>query len=90
MTADEPFANVGQMKAEFDVLFVAARLVEEMGDSAARVSRVKLVETTAANEARAADFWRQVLQACEARLAGKTQSDNKAASTNRTASATGG
>lgn len=67
------------MKAEFDVLFVAAGLVEEMGEAAARFSRVKLVETTAANEARAADFWRQVLHVCEAQLARKAQADKQAA-----------
>lgn len=79
MTPPPPFANLRQMKAEFDVLFVAARLVEEMGESAARFSRVKLVETTAANEALAADFWRQVTHLCEARLAAKTKVDSEAA-----------
>lgn len=79
MTPPSPFDNVHRMKAEFDVLFVAARLVEEMGDSAARFSRVKLVETTAANEALAADFWRQVTHVCEARLASKAQADSEAA-----------
>lgn len=79
MTQPSPFDNVHRMKAEFDVLFVAARLVEEMGDSAARFSRVKLVETTAANEALAADFWRQVTHVCEARLASKAQADSEAA-----------
>lgn len=79
MTAGRPFDNVHRMKAEFDVLFVAARLVEEMGESAARFSRVKLVETTAANEALAADFWRQVMHVCEARLAAKSKVDSEAA-----------
>lgn len=79
MTAARRFDNLHRMKAEFDVLFVAARLVEEMGESAARFSRVKLVETTAANEARAADFWRQVTHVCETRLASKAQADSEAA-----------
>ena len=69
MTRAIRFANVHFMKADFDILFVATRLVEEMGESAVRMSRVKLVELTAANQMLAADFWRQVLKVCETQLA---------------------
>lgn len=79
MTTAAAFANVGQMKAEFDVLFVATRLVEEMGDAAARISRVKLVELTAANQGAGADFWRQVLHVCEALLARRAENDKQSA-----------
>lgn len=67
------------MKADFDVLFVASQLVEELGDAAERFTRVRLVETTAAHEAPAADFWRQVHQACESILARRAEADKQAA-----------
>jgi hypothetical protein len=73
MTQRGMFDNVSFMKADFDVLFVATRLVEEMGDAAARISRVNLVEQTAANRLAAADFWRQVLGACETLLARRAE-----------------
>ena len=57
------------MKIDHDVLLVATRLVEEMGEVATRISRVRLVELTAANNLRAAAFWRDVLGACEHILA---------------------
>jgi hypothetical protein len=63
-------ANVeNAMKNDLDILAVAAQLVREMGDDAVRVSRVRLVELIAANNPRAADFWRSVLQQCEIMLA---------------------
>lgn len=77
MTGKAQFANVHKMKAEFDVLFVAARLVEEMGEAAARFSRARLVETTAANEVPAAEFWREVMKACETILAQRAATDKQ-------------
>lgn len=60
------------MKIDHDVLLFATRLVEELGDSAIRISRVRLVELTAANNIRAAAFWRDVLSASERLLAERT------------------
>lgn len=57
------------MKIDHDVLLFATRLVEELGESAIRISRVRLVELTAANNIRAAAFWRDVLRASERLLA---------------------
>ena len=57
------------MKIDHDVLLFATRLVEELGDSAIRISRVRLVELTAANNIRAAAFWRDVLRTSERLLA---------------------
>ncbi|WP_029008540.1 hypothetical protein [Azospirillum halopraeferens] len=57
------------MKTDHDVLLFATRLVEEMGEVATRISRVRLVELTAANNVRAAAFWREVLRTCERLLA---------------------
>ncbi|WP_192499442.1 hypothetical protein [Skermanella pratensis] len=53
------------MKTDLDILLVATRLVEELGDDAARLAKVKLVELIAANNLRAAAFWRDVLRLCE-------------------------
>lgn len=53
------------MKTDYDALLQASRLVDELGEAAVRISRVKLVELTAANQLRAAEFWRQVLAASE-------------------------
>ncbi|MBP2296746.1 hypothetical protein [Azospirillum rugosum] len=60
------------MKIDHDVLLFATRLVEELGDSAIRISRVRLVELTAANNLRAAAFWRDVMRASERLLAERT------------------
>lgn len=59
------------MKIDHDVLLLATRLVEELGESAVRISRVRLVELTAANNLRAAAFWRDVMRAAEGLLAEK-------------------
>lgn len=48
------------MKVDLDILLVANRLVEERGSDAARLSRARLVEFIAANNQRAAAFWRDV------------------------------
>ena len=53
------------MKTDYDALLFATRLVEELGETAIRVSRVRLVELTAANNLRAAAFWRDVMRTCE-------------------------
>lgn len=60
---------MGVMKIDQDVLVLATRLVEELGEAAVRISRVRLVELTAANNLRAAAFWREVMCACERQLA---------------------
>jgi len=57
------------MKIDHDVLLFATRLVEELGESAVRISRVRLVELTAANNLRAAAFWRDVMRTSERLLA---------------------
>lgn len=62
------------MKIDNDVLLLATRLVDELGDAAIRISRVRLVELTAANNLRAAAFWRDVLHASEDLLARKPAS----------------
>ena len=56
------------MKIDHDALLFATRLVEEMGESAIRISFVRLVELTAANNLRAAAFWRDVMRASETLL----------------------
>ena len=56
------------MKIDHDALLFATRLVEEMGESAIRISLVRLVELTAANNLRAAAFWRDVMRASESLL----------------------
>jgi hypothetical protein len=53
------------IKPDYDALLQANRLVEELGEAAVRISKVKLVELTAANQVRAAEFWRQVMYASE-------------------------
>lgn len=53
------------MKTDHDVLLLATRLVEELGETAVRISHVRLVELTAANNVRAAAFWRDVLRTAE-------------------------
>ncbi len=57
------------MKTDSDVLLFATRLVDEMGEAAIRISRVRLVELTAANNLRAAAFWRDVMRTSERLLA---------------------
>ncbi|WP_448206210.1 hypothetical protein [Azospirillum sp. sgz302134] len=57
------------MKIDNDVILFATRLVEELGESAIRISRVRLVELTAANNLRAAAFWRDVMRTSERLLA---------------------
>ncbi|WP_086935515.1 hypothetical protein [Azospirillum sp. B510] len=56
------------MDTDLDVLVFATRLVDELGDTAIRMSRVRLVELTAANHTRAAIFWRDVMRTCEGLL----------------------
>jgi hypothetical protein len=53
------------MKNDLDIVMVATRLVEELGDDAVRLAKVKLVELIAANNLRAAAFWREVMRLCE-------------------------
>lgn len=48
------------MKIDLDILAVAVQLVREFGLDAERVARARLVECIAADNARAADFWRKV------------------------------
>lgn len=57
------------MNTDTDVLLFATRLVDEMGEAAIRISRVRLVELTATNNLRAAAFWRDVMRASEQLLA---------------------
>lgn len=57
------------MKIDSDVLLFATRLVDEMGETAIRMSRVRLVELTATNNLRAAAFWRDVMRTSERLLA---------------------
>lgn len=57
------------MMINTDTLLFATRLADELGEKALRISRVKLVEVTAANNRQAADFWRDVLRTCESRFA---------------------
>lgn len=56
------------MTNNLDALAVAVLLVRELGDDAVTVSRNRLVELTAADNRRAAAFWRAVMEACEDRL----------------------
>jgi len=53
------------MNTDLDVLVFATRLVDELGETAVRISRVRLVELTAANHTRAAAFWRDVMRASQ-------------------------
>lgn len=57
------------MTIETEALLFAIRLVDELGERAIRLSRVRLVELTAASDLRAAAFWRDVMQASERLLA---------------------
>lgn len=70
------------MKTDSDVVLFATRLVDEMGEAATRISRVRLVELTATNNLRAAAFWRDVLQTSERLLAERTPSMVAGASAN--------
>ncbi len=63
------------MKTDLDVLAFATRLVDELGEAAVRISRVRLVELTAASHTRAAAFWRDVMRTSERLLA--EQSDGR-------------
>ena len=62
------------MAHDLDTLAVAIQLVNELGDDAATVTKIRLVELIAANNLRAASFWRDVLRASEDLLAQKLQS----------------
>ena len=53
------------MKNDGEVRILASRLVEVLGEGAARHAMCRLVELTAANETRAAAFWRDVMHMCE-------------------------
>lgn len=57
------------MKTDSDVILFATRLVDEMGEAAIRISRVRLVELTATNNLHAAAFWRDVMRTSERLLA---------------------
>ena len=59
------------MAHDLDTLAVAIQLVNELGDDAATVAKIRLVELIAANNLRAASFWRDVLRASEDLLAQK-------------------
>lgn len=59
------------MAHDLDTLAVAIQLVNELGDDAATVAKIRLVELIAANNLRAASFWRDVLRAAEDLLAQK-------------------
>lgn len=59
------------MAHDLDTLAVAIQLVNELGDDAATVAKIRLVELIAANNLRAASFWRDVLRASEELLAQK-------------------
>jgi hypothetical protein len=60
------------MKTDLDIVMVATRLVEELGDDAVRLAKVKLVELIAANNLRAAAFWREVMRLCEEHTSAST------------------
>lgn len=62
------------MAHDLDTLAVAIQLVNELGDDAATVAKIRLVELIAANNLRAASFWRDVLHASEDLLAQKLDS----------------
>lgn len=59
------------MKNDGEVRVLASRLVEVLGEDAARHALCRLVELTAANETRAAAFWRDVMHVCEELAAGQ-------------------
>jgi len=58
------------MKVDLDILAVALQLVREFGEEAERMARARLVESIAADNARAADFWRQVGEQAAGLVAG--------------------
>jgi hypothetical protein len=62
-------AVYSDMKNDLDIIMVATQLVDELGEDAVRLSKVKLVELIAANNLRAAAFWRDVMRLCEEHLA---------------------
>ena len=72
------------MKTDLDILAVATQLVAELGEDAPRLSKVRLVELIAANNLRAADFWRDVMRASEELLARTRSSVAEAASSSPT------
>lgn len=53
------------MDEESEILALARRLTEELGEDAVRITKVRLVELIAANDLRAAAFWRNILRAVE-------------------------
>ncbi|HYE50461.1 MAG TPA: hypothetical protein VEB20_12785 [Azospirillaceae bacterium] len=57
------------MKYDLDTMLVGVQMVREMGPDAVTVARNRLVELIAANNLRAAAFWREVMKVCEAELA---------------------
>lgn len=59
------------MTTENDAHNFAACLVAELGERAIRLSRVRLVELTAASDLRAAAFWRDVMRASEQMLSSR-------------------
>jgi hypothetical protein len=63
------------MKKDFDVVAVATQLVDQWGDDAPRISKVRLVELIAANNVRAASFWREVMRLCEKILSDHRDAD---------------
>ncbi|WP_448189779.1 hypothetical protein [Azospirillum sp. sgz301742] len=67
------------MKIDSDVLLFATRLVDEMGETAIRISRVRLVELTATNNLRAAAFWRDVMRTSERLLAERVHTERPGA-----------
>ncbi len=55
-----------------DSLTVALQLIERLGERAVAASKVRLVETIAADDLPAAVFWRAVLRHCEQRAPSAT------------------
>jgi len=60
---------IAAMHRNLESMIVAAQLVRELGSDAVAVSRTRLVELLAADNRRAAAFWREVLAICEEELA---------------------
>ncbi len=67
------------MKNDLDVVAMATQLVDQWGGDAPRVSKVRLVELIAANNLRAASFWREVMRLCESILSDHKGTDLAAA-----------
>ncbi|WP_207478433.1 hypothetical protein [Arenibaculum pallidiluteum] len=65
------------MKNDYDVVAMANHLIEEWGEHAPRVSKVRLVELIAANNLRAASFWREVMRLCESIVTEHRREDSK-------------